>query len=263
MNASHAAFPTDRYDDWLAWLPGFVEADPDLRCAWIGGSAATGGFDAWSDIDLVVLASPGSAVAAYERLLGAIGERFAPDHVWELPEATWPDGRQAFVNLQPRPGLLEEPTRLVDLVVLDVADRHRVIDVRRHGTPYVLHDPEGLIELRHDDAAALAAGADAANEQSRQRWATAEWLVNRAVARGQLAEAVALYLRFGLMPLVQLLRTRHCPERHDYGLRYLHTDLPPEVAARVTALLPGVERLRELSAACFAWQAELLGLRRP
>ena len=82
--------------------------------------------------------------------------------------------------------------------------------------------------------------------------------MNRAVARDQLAEAVAMYLRFGLMPLVQLLRTKHCPERHDYGLRYLHTDLPADVAARVTALLPGVDRLRELSAACFAWQAELL-----
>jgi hypothetical protein len=57
---------------------------------------------------------------------------------------------------------------------------------------------------------------------------------------------------------VQLLRARDCPERHDYGLRYLHTDLRPAYAERVDALLPGVERLRELSAACFAWQDELL-----
>jgi hypothetical protein len=253
-----AALPTDRYDDWLAWLPGHVAGDPDLRCAWIGGSAATGGFDDWSDVDVVALASPGTAVSAYDRMLAAIRATFAPDHVWELPEATWPDGRQCFVNLQARPGLLAEPTRLVDLVVLDVADGHRVVDVRRHGTPVVLHDPDGLVELRHDDEAELARGAAAAVDQSRQRWATGEWLVNRAVARDQLPEAVALYLRFGLMPLVQLLRTKHCPWRHDYGLRYLHTDLPADVAARVTALLPGADRLRELSAECFAWQAELL-----
>ena len=256
--AAPLALPTDRYDDWLAWLPGFVAADPDLRCAWIGGSAATGGFDAWSDIDVVVLATPGTAVPAYDRMLAAIRTTFAPDHVWELPESSWPDGRQCFVNLQARPGLLDEPTRLVDLAVLDVADTHRVIDVRRHGTPLVVHDPDGLIELRHDDPDELARGAAVANEQTRQRWATAEWLVNRAVARDQLPEAVALYLRFGLAPLVQLLRTKHCPERHDYGLRYLHADLPADVAARVTALLPGAGRLRALSAECFAWQAELL-----
>jgi hypothetical protein len=36
------------------------------------------------------------------------------------------------------------------------------------------------------------------------------------------------------------------------------TDIDPGDAARVDALLPGVERLRELSHACFAWQDELL-----
>lgn len=256
--AAPPTLPTDRYDDWLAWLPTYVADDPDLRCVWIGGSAATGGFDEWSDIDVIVLATPDTAVPAYVRMLAAIRERFGYDHVWEPSENTWPDGRQGFINLQPRAGLLDEPTRLVDLVVLDLSDRHRLIDVRRHGTPLVLHDPEGLIELRHDDEDELDRAAAAAIEQTRQRWATAEWLVNRAVARDQLAEAVAMYLRFGLMPLVHLLRTKHCPERHDYGLRYLHTDLPADVAARVTALLPGVDRLRELSADCFAWQAELL-----
>jgi predicted nucleotidyltransferase len=247
-----------RFDGWLDWLAERVAADPDARCAWVGGSAATGGWDEWSDLDVVVLTDPGTSAAAYGRLLSGILERFAPDHVWELPEAAWPDGRQCFVNPQPRAGLLDEPTRIVDLAVLDLTDARRVIDVRRHGTPRVLSDPEGLVELGQDDPAVLEAGAAEAVDQIGQRFATAEWLVNRAIARGQLPEAVALYLRFGLMPLVQLLRVAHCPWRHDYGLRYLHTDLPPEVADRVTALLPGAERLADLSAECFAWQAELL-----
>ena len=247
-----------RFSDWLAWLPEHAAADPDLRCAWVGGSAATGGWDRWSDLDVVVLTTPGTAGAAYDRLLTAIRGRFAPDHVWELPDSARPDGRQCFVNPQPRAGLLDEPTRIVDLAVLDVGDTHRLIDVRRHGTPLVLHDPDGLVELRPDDPETLASGAAEALDQIRQRFATAEWLVNRATARGHLPEAVALYLRFGLLPLVQLLRLEHCPWRHDYGLRYLDTDLPAPVTARVTALLPGADRLTELSAACFAWQAELL-----
>jgi predicted nucleotidyltransferase len=247
-----------RYDDWLAWLPERAASDPDLRCAWVGGSAATGGYDEWSDLDLVVLTTPGTAVAAYTRLLADVRDRFSPDHVWELPESSWPAGRQCFVSLDPRPGALNGPTRIVDLAVLDLDDERRHVDVRRHGTPLVLHDPDGVMVLRHDDAVALEQGAAEAVDQARQRWATAEWLVNRAIARDQLPEAVALYLRFGLMPLVQLLRVRHCPWRHDYGLRYLHTDLPDDVAARVTSLLPGADRLGELSAECFAWQAELL-----
>ena len=85
-----------------------------------------------------------------------------------------------------------------------------------------------------------------------------EWLVNRAIARGHLPEAVSLYLRFALQPAVYLVRARDCPARHNFGFRYLHTDIDPGDAARVDALLPGVERLRELSAECFAWQDELL-----
>ncbi|MFL6151059.1 MAG: hypothetical protein ACJ72B_01645 [Ornithinibacter sp.] len=81
----------------------------------------------------------------------------------------------------------------------------------------------------------------------------------RGAARGQLPEATDLYLRFALGPVVRLLRIRHCPWRHDYGLRYLHADLPTDVAARVDALLPGGAPLPALSAAAFAWMDELLG----
>jgi hypothetical protein len=130
--------------------------------------------------------------------------------------------------------------------------------VRRHGTPIVLHDPDGLIELRHDDETALAAATAEAVDQVHQRRATAEWLVNRAIRRGPDVEAVHLYLGFALGPLVRLLRVEHCPWRHDFGLRYLAEDLPGAVAARVATLLPGSGDLAELSGECFAWMDELL-----
>ena len=63
--------------------------------------------------------------------------------------------------------------------------------------------------------------------------------------------------------MVRLLRIVHCPARHDFGLRYLDTDLPEGYAARVEALLPGPD-LATRAAAAFAWQDELLGrARRP
>ena len=71
-------------------------------------------------------------------------------------------------------------------------------------------------------------------------------------------QAVHLYLGFGLGPLVTLLPVRHCPWRHDFGLRYLHTDLPADVAERLTALLPGEGDPAALSSACFTWTRELL-----
>src|SRR5262249_49226696 len=147
--------------------------------------------------------------------------------------------RQCFVNHQARAGLLAEPTRLVDLHLSSLSDEHRLVDVRRHGAPIVLHDPGGLVELQEDDPVAMAASIAAALERGRQRRGTGEWLVARALARGHLAEGLDLYLRFALGPVVRMLRVRHCPWRHDYGLRYLDTDLPADVAARVLALVPG------------------------
>jgi hypothetical protein len=246
-----------RYDDWISWLTALAEADPDVRCMWVGGSAVTGGYDEWSDLDVVALCTPGTAHAAYDRWLAQVRADFDVRDLWELPLSSWPDGRQAFVNLQDRPGLLEEPTRLVDMSVRDLADQHSHIDVRRHGTPIVLHDPESLIVLEPEDTSAAMAEAV---DQVRQRRVTGEWLVNRAIARGHVAEAVSLYLRFALDPVVLLIRVEHCPWRHDFGFRYLREDLPEEVADRIEELVPGASTasLEELSLRCFGWLDELL-----
>lgn len=94
-----------RYDDWLAWLRRQGQEDPDVLVVWVGGSAATGGYDEWSDLDIDLLCTPGIHDATYERLLARIRTEFDVDHVWEVPREVWPDGRQCFVNHQQRPGL--------------------------------------------------------------------------------------------------------------------------------------------------------------
>ena len=247
-----------RYADVLAWIDDLGRRDQDLLACWVGGSAATGGYDDHSDLDINVLAAPGTFAGVFDELLASLVSTFTPTSVWRLPDATYADGRQLFATFDDDPGSLVGQTRLLDVVVYEATDEHRHIDVRRHGTPLVRFDPEGLIVLRHDDEAELRSGAAETIDQIRQRRLVAEWLVNRAIARDHLPEAVSLYLRFALLPVVQLLRARDCPERHDYLFRYLHTDIDPGDAARVDALLPGVERLRELSGECFAWQVELL-----
>jgi predicted nucleotidyltransferase len=246
-----------RYDDWLAWLREQADRDPDVRVVFVGGSAVTGGYDEHSDLDVEVLTTPGEAVATYRRLLEAALRDFEVHHVWELPESTYPDGRQFFLNLTPDAGDMGRPTRIIDLHVSDLADEHRLVDERRHGTPFVVHDPEGLVELRHDDEQAMARARAEAVEQAAARRPTAQWLVNRAIARGDTVEAVAMHQSYGVGALVRLLRIRHCPARHDFGLRYLRTDLPPGYAERVAALLEG-DDLQARADATFAWQDRLL-----
>ncbi len=247
-----------RYADWLAWLRRHGETDADVRVVFVGGSAVTGGYDEHSDLDVEVLAAPGTAVAAYRRLVDAALRDFDVHQLWELPENAWPDGRQAFLNLTADAGDMSRPTRIVDLHVSDLADEHRLVDERRHGVPHVVHDPNGLVELRHDDEEAMARARAEAVGQIAARRPTAEWLVNRAIARGDAVEAHAFHFGYGVTPLVRLLRIKHCPARHDFGLRYLRTDLPPGYADRVAALLEGGD-LQARADATFAWQDDLLG----
>jgi predicted nucleotidyltransferase len=246
-----------RYDDWLTWLGRQAGSDSTIRVVFVGGSAVTGGYDDHSDLDVEVLVTPGEAVATYRRLVDAALGDFAVAHVWELPESTYPDGRQAFLNLTADAGDMSRPTRIIDLHVSDLADEHRLVDERRHGEPFVVHDPDRLVELRHDDEEAMAKARSEAVQQAAARRPTAQWLVNRAIARGDEVEAQAFHFGYGVNPLVRLLRIKHCPARHDFGLRYLRTDLPEGYADRIAALLDGGE-LQSRADATFAWQDELL-----
>jgi hypothetical protein len=161
------------------------------------------------------------------------------------------------LNLTPDAGDMTRPTRIIDLHVSDLADEHRLVDERRHGVPHVVHDPHALVELRHGEEEHMERARREAVEQAGARRQTAEWLVNRALARGDEVEAIAFHLGYAINPLVRLLRIKHCPARHDFGLRYLRTDLPPGYAERVAALMPGPD-LADRARATFAWQDDLL-----
>jgi hypothetical protein len=244
-----------RYDDCLRLLTALPDRVPTLQVVVVNGSAVTGGWDEHSDLDVEAWCS-GDAATTYDAVLAQVRQELPVDHVWELPEATWPTGRQCFVHLQPDAADLGRPTRLLDVVVKTTPDP-LTIDARRHGVPLVLHDPDHLLVLEDDDEAEMEAQRRQAVAQTAARRQTGAWLVGRAIARGDLAEATALHLRFAVEPLVRLLRIQHCPARHDFGLRYLRTDLPAGMAQRVEAVLPGPD-LAVRTRAAFAWQDEVL-----
>ncbi|GAB3021607.1 hypothetical protein GCM10011376_21410 [Nocardioides flavus (ex Wang et al. 2016)] len=252
-----ATHPADlsRYDDVLALLRGLPAQLPQVRVVVVSGSAVTGGHDEHSDLDVQVWCD-GAADATYDATMALVHARLDVDHVWRVAADRWPTAAQGFVHLQPDAADLSRPTRLVDLFVDELPAR-LTVDVRRHGVPRVIHDPDGLLLLEHDPEEPMQAQRRQAVEQAAARRETGAWLVQRAIARGDQAEATFFHLRFAVEPLVTLLRIRHCPARFDFGMRYLRTDLPDGMAERVEALLPGPD-LADRARAAFAWQAEVL-----
>lgn len=239
------------------WTTRWSAATAGVAASYVGGSLATDRVDDLSDLDVVVVTVPGTREEVFDALLAGLARDWEVVSRWVREVPTWHGGLQVFAQV--RPAGDTKPPLIIDAVVDDVRPRWVEVDEVRHGRPVVLHDPEGLVVTSPDDPEAAAEAAARAVRTIHDRLPVAEWLVLKAVHRGHWPEAYASYLQVGIDALVQLLRVRHCPRRWDYGLRYLDSDLPEDVRARVVALLPEArEHLEAQAKAAFAWQRELL-----
>lgn len=248
-------------DTILAHLQAELPALPGLRAAWLGGSDASGRTDRWSDIDLCLVAAAGRAAELETALLAAF-ERLAPlEHFWRLPMPSWHGHRQFLAALAGA-----DPFAQLDCVVVDDgSERDRFLDRERHGAALVLHDPDGLLEPPPLDAAALVERMEARLETIRAVAPFGRALVLKALRRGHLADAATAFQGQVTRPLLEVLRMRHCPQRFDYGFRYLDRDLPDEARRLVEALCllaDGTDLEAKLALGLARLERELDALRR-
>ncbi|MEZ6242259.1 MAG: nucleotidyltransferase domain-containing protein [Phycisphaerales bacterium] len=250
---------TTRRDIIDALREGLRE-DDRFRAAWLGGSDAMGRADGLSDIDLGAFVCEGTIDEGFSRVR-AILETIAPiEHAWRLPSPTWHGSEQMFMQLEGLPGFGH-----VD-VVLDVhRPGYEFLIVERHGSPPVLFDHDGLITPTAFDRESHEKKLRTSVENARAKFALFCSLPIKEVQRGRSVDAVHFYMNLVVRPLVDVLRAVHCPDRFDFGMRYLREDLPAGVAAEIETLaypsspeaIPGlIERARVMmEGALVAWDA--------
>ena len=236
----------------VAALSETLAARPFVRAAWLAGSDATGRTDAWSDVDLMVVVEDERVEDCFAALRGALVALSPIAHAYRLPRPTWHGHDQEFLSLRNA-----DPAHFVDVLVMKRSATDFLLEPERHGTPLTLFDRDGIVMPAPLDRAKLAARMARRLKEIRETFFLFQTLVTRAVRRGHPADAAMSYLALTLRPLVELLRMRHCPDRFDFGLRYLDRDLPPEVRREVEAIaLPGtperVEACRARAEALFA-----------
>jgi predicted nucleotidyltransferase len=222
-------------------LPTFEGA----RGAWLGGSDATGRTDALSDVDLVVVARDEDVRPVFERIERDLDAFSGIDLKLELPRPTWHGHDQTFFRLKSTP-----PECFIDLVVMtqSAPEHTRFLEPERHGKAEILFDLDGWIRPARFDRDAHLQKMRSKFEFLKLRVAMFQPLITKALARGIPEEAAYFYVTMCLTQVVEALRMLHCPDRYDYGFRYLKDDLPP--AARET-----VQRL------CFYGSPDALALR--
>lgn len=208
-----------------------LAAHERVQGAWEGGSVAMARADAFSDIDLYVVAAHDAHVAVLDAVEAALGRAVAIAHTWRVEPSSFPGVTQRIYLLQDAP-----PYFQVDCAMVVPDATRQFLERERHGVPRVLFDRADTI-----DAPPLDRGAHEARMRTRFRQIQAAWPVYRSVvekelARGRALDAIGFAFNGLLRPLVELAGMCHRPDRFDYGWRYLHLDLPVKLQQDLQAL---------------------------
>jgi hypothetical protein len=218
-------------DEVIDAVSGALQREPFVLAVWLGGSDGTGRTDRYSDIDLGVIAEDDFVEEAFARFDAILEELSPVEFRYRLPEPTWHGNSQVFARLRDA-----DPHHFLDLCVLGRSSTDRFVERERHGEAKILYDPENLLTPVDLDWGPHAKKLRARFDAIRQTFVMFQPLPIRAVARGFPAEAAYFYQNLTLKPFVELLRMRYCPERFDFGFRYLDRDLPHEVRSEVESL---------------------------
>jgi hypothetical protein len=226
-----------------------------VHAMWEGGAAAFDRVDPWSDLDLQVDADDDrtrDVVAAAEAVLAALSPI---DLRYELPQPTWHGHWQAFYRLENA-----SPYLLIDFVVLKHGAPEKFLQPEIHGQVVIHFDKSGVVQPPPFEPAALARRLDARVKTLGTTFDLFQTLILKELNRHNDIEALAFYNGFVLRPLVELLRIRHCPARHDFYTRYVYYDLPAPVVTRLEPLffVANTEDLKTKRAEAARWFADLL-----
>jgi hypothetical protein len=220
------------WNELVALLHATAERLPFAEAAWVGGSAAFGRVDRWSDVDFQIVCEAEHAEAAFAAIESVLSIELTVQGTGPL--------RQRFYRLHG-----EDPHLFVDLCVIPRSELAPYLDPIRHGQPVVLFDRAGV----------LVPEAHVPELDTRLRRAVARFrffaraMIERTAGRGKTVELAGAWLSFVIVPLVEVLRAVHSPERQDFGLRYTDIDLPEEIDAALGHLLaPSIEKLVEAEA---------------
>jgi hypothetical protein len=220
---------------------------------WEGGAAALGRLDGYSDIDLQLAVDDSAVDTVWSELERELAALSPIELKYELPRPTWHGHAQAFYRLRDA-----SPYLLLDLVVMKASAEEKFLTPEIHGRVVVHFDKTGVVAPEPLDRAAhdlRLRGRQSALVATFELFRILTW---KEIHRGHDLEALAYYQSFTLRPLVELLRIRHCPERHNFFLRYADHDLPPPVVARLRplAFIADVESLRSAQEAAERWFTE-------
>ena len=232
-----------------------LEPLPFVHALWEGGAACFDRADAWSDVDLQACVDDDKVAETFAAVEAAARKAVGIEATFVMPEPAWHGHAQRYYRFQGQP-----PWLLLDFCVQKRSGANRFLETEIHGKRLFVFD---RIELEQSqgplDRDARDQKLSARVASLRARVGMFAHMVEKECRRQHPIDASAFYQSMILQPLVELLRIRHDPWRHDFGLRYLHHALPAPVARRVEELcyVRNFADLQAKSRAALRWFDEL------
>lgn len=208
-----------------------LAALPCVHAVWEGGAASHGTLDEWSDIDLNVDAEDGSADRVFAVVERALRSLSGIEQKFGIPWPAAHDYAQAFYRVRGA-----SPFLLVDLAVFKHSAPDKYLEPAIHGEPVFLFVRGKPPRAPRWDRRAFAKRLRSRAERLEARYAVFGCFIDKELERGNTVEALYNYQRLLLDPLLEFLRMRYAPRHFDFGVRYVHRELPARVVRRFETL---------------------------
>jgi predicted nucleotidyltransferase len=211
-------------------LADILQDDPSVHAMWLEGSDACGTSDQYSDIDIWLDVEDGKADAVLVSMKAVLAGIGPLDYEYR-PEHPHPQIRQAFFHVQ---GTSE-------FMVVDVCiqDHSRPSAFRKDFADHqvkVVFDKCGVIAFEEVDRADFERQLSRRVEELEKSFPLSRVGVRKGIMRGDYLEALDYYQGQMLKSLVEILRIKHQPRKHEYDLKHIRRDLPKQIVASLEDL---------------------------
>jgi hypothetical protein len=196
-----------------------------------GGAAAFNRIDEWSDIDLYAIADDQKVEATFSAAEKTLESLSPIEQKLRTPQLPWPGVFQTFYRLENASEFL-----LIDLAVLKLSASEKFLEPLIHGNVVFYFNKNDTLKPTPFDKEGFLKKLQGRLEMLQTRSSMFNSFVQKEINRGNYLEALEWYHVFTLAALVEALRIENNPVHHDFRMRYVHYELPPETIRKLENL---------------------------
>jgi hypothetical protein len=125
---------------------------------------------------------------------------------------------------------------IIDLAILKLCSPEKFLEPNVHGNVVFYFNKSDEIKPLPLDEGVLVTKLQERLKRLHAKFDMFNNFVQKEINRGNTLEAMDLYHALVLATLVEALRIRHQPVHHDFKMRYIHYELPPETIRKLEHL---------------------------